>query len=576
MWTQTFDPFHNLALSAAVAALPIVFLLWALVVRRLKGYVAGLATIALTLFIAIVVYGMPPHLALLAATHGALYGLFPIGWVVLAAVILYQVTVRTGQFDVIKQSIASLTEDRRMQALLIAFSFGAFLEGCAGFGAPVAISAGMLVGLGFDPRYAAGLCLVANTAPVAFGSIGIPLITASQVTGLDLHALSQMVGRQLPILSLIVPFYLVALMAGWQGVRAVWPAALVSGGSFAVAQFLTSNLLGPMLPDIISSVVSILALLLLLRVWQPPDTFRFAHEGPPPERTSPPPLAATLRAWSPFLVLTLLVGDWGIRSVQTLVDSVSVRIAVPWLHQAIVNPDTGVALPAVFRFNWLGASGTSVLIAAVLSAVILRMPMRAFADVCVGAARQLALSLVTIAAFLGFAFVGSASGLTTTLGWSLAATGPLFAFFSPVLGWLGVFITGSDTSANALFGRLQQVSASRLDLSPILTVASNSSGGVTGKMISPQSITVACAASGLVGREPELLRFTLPHSIAMVAIVGVLAWLQSTWLSWMVPVPASAAVTGAATAAASQGVWVLAASAIGVAIIAFSVRRPKL
>jgi len=434
----------------------------------------------------------------------------------------------------------------------------------------------MLVGLGFDPLYAAGLCLVANTAPVAFGSIGIPLITASQVTGLDLNALSQMVGRQLPMLSLIVPFYLVALMAGWRGVRAVWPAALVSGGSFAVAQCVTSNLLGPMLPDIISAVVSILALIALLRVWQPPDTFRFAHEDPSAARATAPPLAATLRAWSPFLVLTLLVGDWGVRSVQALVDAVSFRIPVSYLHQAIVNPEIGTALPAIFRFNWLGASGTAVFIAAVVSAMILRMPLRTFAQVCGGALRQLALSLVTIAAFLGFAFVGSASGITTTLGWSLAATGPLFAFFSPVLGWLGVFITGSDTSANALFGRLQQVSASRLDLSPILTVASNSSGGVTGKMISPQSIAVACAASGLVGREPELLRFTLPHSIAMVAIVGVIASLQATWLSWMVPVPATGAAAATAGASAVQGAWVLAASAIVVAIIAFSARRPKL
>ena len=576
MWTQTFDPLQNLALSAVVAALPIVFLLWALVVRRIKGYVAGLLTVSLTVAIAIVIYGMPPHLALLAALHGALYGLFPIGWVVLAAVILYQVTVRTGQFDVIKQSIAALTEDRRMQMLLIGFSFGAFLEGCAGFGAPVAISAGMLVGLGFDPKYAAGLCLVANTAPVAFGSIGIPLITASQVTGLDLHALSQMVGRQLPLLSLIVPFYLVALMAGWRGIRAVWPAALVSGGSFAAAQFLTSNLLGPMLPDVISSVVSILALLLLLRVWQPPDTFRFAHEGPATAPPTPPSLGATLRAWSPFLVLTLFVGDWGVRSVQALVDTASIRIAMPWLHQAIVNPETKAALPAIFRFNWLGASGTSVFIAAIVAAVILRMPLKAFVDVCGGALRQLALSLVTIAAFLAFAFVGSASGITTTLGWSLAATGPLFAFFSPVLGWLGVFITGSDTSANALFGKLQQASASRLDLSPILTVASNSSGGVTGKMISPQSITVACAASGLVGREPELLRFTLPHSIVMVAIVGAIAWLQATWLSWMIPVPSTTAASGVSSASAAQGAFVLVASAAIVALIAFIVRRPEL
>jgi lactate permease len=576
MWTQTFDPLQNLALSAAVAALPIVFLLWALVVRRIKGYLAGLLTVSLTAAIAIVIYGMPPHLALVAALHGALYGLFPIGWIVLAAVILYQVTVRTGQFDVIKQSVAALTEDRRIQTLLIGFSFGAFLEGCAGFGAPVAISAGMLVGLGFDPKYAAGLCLVANTAPVAFGSIGIPLITASQVTGLDLHALSQMVGRQLPLLSLVVPFYLVALMAGWRGIRAVWPAALVSGGSFAVAQFLTSNLLGPMLPDVISSIVSILALVLLLRVWQPPDTFRFAHEGPATARPTAPPLGATLRAWSPFLVLTLFVGDWGVRSVQALVDMASIRIAMPWLHQAIVNPETKAALPAIFRFNWLGASGTSVFIAAVVSALILKMPLKAFVDVCGGALRQLALSLVTIAAFLAFAFVGSASGITTTLGWSLAATGPLFAFFSPVLGWLGVFITGSDTSANALFGKLQQASASRLDLSPILTVASNSSGGVTGKMISPQSIAVACAASGLVGREPELLRFTLPHSIVMVVIVGVIAWLQSTWLSWMIPVPSTTAASGVSSTSAAMGAFVLVASAAIVALIAFIVRRPEL
>jgi lactate permease len=574
MWTQTFDPLGNLALSGAVAAMPIIFLLWALVVKRITGYVAGLLTTALTVLIAVVVYGMPAHLAGLAAIHGALYGLFPIGWIVFTAVILYQVAVRTGQFDVIKQSIASLTEDRRLQALLIAFSFGAFLEGAAGFGAPVAISAGMLVGLGFDPKYAAGLCLVANTAPVAFGSIGIPIITASQVTGLDLHALSQMVGRQLPLLSLIVPFYLVTLMAGWRGVRAVWPAALVSGGSFAVSQFVTSNYLGPMLPDIISAAVSILSLVLLLRVWQPAQPFRFDHEPKSVGRPQPPPLGATLRAWSPFLLLTLMVGDWGMKPVQALVDMVTVRVPVPFLHQAIVNPQNGVALQAMFRFNWLSAAGTSVLIAALLSAVILRMSMGAFARVCADSARQLALSFVTIAAFLGFAYVGSASGITTTLGWTLAATGPLFAFFSPVLGWLGVFITGSDTSANALFGKLQQVSAERLDLSPILTVASNSSGGVTGKMISPQSITVACAASGLAGREPELLRFTLPHSLAMVAVVGVLTFLQSTWLSWMVPAAVPAAAGAAVAPSATTGLLVLGTSAVVVVAIAVLV-RPK-
>jgi lactate permease len=330
-----------------------------------------------------------------------------------------------------------------------------------------------------------------------------------------------------------------------------------------------------MLPDIISAVVSIVALVLLLRVWQPAQSFRFDHEREPGPRPTPPPLGATLRAWSPFLLLTLLVGDWGAKPVQALVDTLSVRVPVPFLHQAIVNPQTGAALQAIFRFNWLSASGTAVFIAALLSAVILRMSLASFARVCADAARQLALSFVTISAFLGFAFIGSASGLTTTLGWTLAATGPLFAFFSPILGWLGVFITGSDTSANALFGKLQQVSAERLGLSPILTVASNSSGGVTGKMISPQSIAVACAASGLVGRESELLRFTLPHSLAMVAVVGVLTWLQATWLSWMVPAAVPAAAGGPAAVSTTGGIWVLAASLVAVAAIAILARRAQ-
>jgi lactate permease len=577
MWTQTFNPTGRLALSAALAALPIAVLLWALVIRRMSGARASALTVAVALGVAIVVYGMPTRLAVMAAAHGALYGLFPISWIVVAAVILYQVTVRTGQFDVIKQSVASLTDDRRLQAVLIGFSFGAFLEGAAGFGAPVAISAGMLVGLGFDPLYAAGLCLVANTAPVAFGSIGIPLITAAQVTGIDVHALSQMVGRQLPLLSLLVPFYLIALMAGWRGLRDVWPAALVSGGTFAVVQFLTSNYLGPMLPDIVSSVASILALVVLLRYWHPATSFRFPHEPPATERPPAPPVRDALTAWTPFLLLTVFVSDWGVKAVQAVVDLVTFTVPMPGLHQAIVNPETGAHLAAIYRVNWLGASGTAVFIAAVMAAAALRVSPREFLATCRATGRQLGLSVATIAMFLAFAYIGSASGMTTTLGRSLAATGAAFPFFSPILGWLGVFITGSDTASNALFGKLQQVSADSLGVSPVLTVAANSSGGVTGKMISPQSIAVASAATGLVGREPELLRFTLRHSLLMVGIVGIVTWLQAGRFSWMIPPPQTMATEVAASApSATMAATVLVGTlAIVGALVVASRRRVR-
>ena len=575
MWSQTFDPLGHPLASAAVAALPIVALLWALIIARLSGVRAGVITLGFALAIAVFVYGMPVRLALMAAVHGALYGLFPISWIVFAAVVLYQVTVRSGRFEIVKQSIASLTDDRRLQAMLIAFSFGAFLEGAAGFGAPVAIAAGMLVGLGFDPRYAAGLCLIANTAPVAFGSIGIPLITASQITGVDLHALSQMVGRQLPVLSLALPFYLVVLMAGWRGLKDVWPAALVSGGSFALAQFAVSNYVGPLLPDIVSSVVSIVALIALLRVWHPARSFRFAHERNEVGRPVAPPVGKTLAAWIPFALLTLLVSAWGVKPVQAILDHLTATLPLPLLDHAIVNPDSGRALVAVYRINWLSAAGTAVFIAALLSALAVRLTLRGVGEVCARTARQLAWPVSTIALFLAFAYVGTASGMTTTLGRAVAETGALFPLFSPLLGWLGVFITGSDTSANALFGRLQQVSADALGINPVLTIAANSSGGVTAKMISPQSIAVACAASGLVGREPELLRFTLPHSLVMATLICVITWLQATWLRWMVPPAAPAAASSAATGSPALAVAILALTATAAASLILVARRDR-
>ena len=577
MWTQTFDPYGNILLSALVAALPIAFLFWALAVRKLKGHVAGLCTTGLAIAVAVLVYRMPIPLALASAAQGAVYGLFPIGWIVVAAVFLYRITVDTGQFEIIKDSIASITEDRRLQALLIAFSFGAFLEGAAGFGTPVAISAAMLVGLGFEPLYAASLCLIANTAPVAFGAIGTPVVVAGQVTGIDDLVISRMVGRQLPLLSVVIPFWLVATMSGRRGVREVWPAALVSGGTFALAQWLTSNYLGPLLPDIISSLCSIASLVVFLRFWKPARVFRFADERAG-RRGGPLGIGRVLKAWSPFLVLTILVGNWGAKPVKTILERLTFTFPFPLVHNGIVNGSTGAPIPSTFVVNWLSATGTVILIAALVSVVITRMPAGEAVRLFGRTSRSLTAPLVTIAAVLGLAYIGNSSGMTTTMGMALASTGRLFPLFSPMLGWLGVFMTGSDTSANAVFGRLQSVSAERIGVNPVLAVAANSSGGVTGKMISPQSIAVACAATGQVGNEAGLFRFTVRHSLALVAIVGILTYLQATVLACMIPA-GGIGTPHAATAAvdfsrlAATGWTSLGLTALVIAALTLAVRR---
>jgi len=576
LWSQNFDPAGRILVSAGLAVIPILFLFWALAVRKLSGHAAGLVTVLLAVAVAVAAYGMPIGLAVFATLQGALYGLFPIGWIVVAAVFLYNLAVKSGQFDVIKESIASVTEDRRLQALLIAFSFGAFLEGAAGFGTPVAISAAMLVGLGFRPLYAAGLCLIANTAPVAFGAIGTPIVVAGQVTGIDDRVISQMVGRQLPLLSVLIPFWLVFTMSGAKGVRDVWPAAVVSGGTFAVSQWWTSNYLGPLLPDIISALVSLVALVAFLRVWKPRAVFRFDGEAASSRRRALPPLLV-LKAWSPFIVLTLLVGDWGIRPVRALLEKVSLEFPFPVIHNGIARPESGTAIAALFRFNWLSATGTAILIAALLTIPLTGTRVRVAARLFAVTVRSLRFPLVTIASVLGFAYIGNASGMTTTLGLALASTGSLFPFFSPVLGWLGVFMTGSDTSANAVFGRLQTVSAERLGVNPILAIAANSSGGVTGKMISPQSIAVACAATGLVGQEASLFRFTIRHSVALVALVGGMVALQATYLAWMIPVPpptGTAVTAGGNPSTGAATAWlVLIATILAVAAIAWIIRR---
>ena len=578
MWKQNFDPLHNIWLSALVAALPIFYLFWALAIRKMKGILAGLSTTAVAVALAIVVFGMPAGLALAATLHGALYGLFPIGWIVLSAVFLYNITIRSGQFEVIKDSIASITADRRLQALLIAFSFGAFLEGCAGFGAPVAITAAMLVGLGFNPLYAAGLCLIANTAPVAFGSIGTPIIAAGQVTGIDDFVIAQMVGRQLPLLSMLVPFWLVMIMSGWRGAREVWPAALVSGISFAVAQWWSSNVLGAMLPDIIASLTSILCLVVFLKFWKPKTIFRFANEAAAHTYTdgAAPGARQILKAWSPFIILTVIIGNWGLKPVKALLDTLKFDFGFPVIHNAVINPDTGKALEAIFKFNWLSAAGTAVLITAGITIAINRMRPAEALQVFGKTLKSMVFPLITIAAVLGYAYIGNFSGMTQTLGLALAHTGSLFPLFSPMLGWIGVFITGSDTSANAVFGKLQTVSAQKLGISSVLTIAANSSGGVTGKMISPQSIAVACAATGLIGRESSLFRFTIAHSLAFLAALCVLTWLQATLLAGMVPaLVRTAAATGGVDAAhlIRLGAIILGTTVVGVAVFAALLSR---
>lgn len=558
-WTQVYDPAGNLWLSAFVAALPIIFFFVALTILRMKGHIAGTITVAISLAVAVLFYKMPVSMALASAGYGFLYGLWPIAWIIVAAVFLYKITVKTGQFEIIRSSVVSITEDQRLQMLMVGFSFGAFLEGAAGFGAPVAITAALLVGLGFNPLYAAGLCLIANTAPVAFGAMGIPIIVAGQVTGLDPFKIGAMAGRQLPLLSVFVPFWIIMIMDGWKGVRETWPAILVAGGTFAVTQYFTANFIGPELPDITSALVSLVSITLFLKVWKPKAVFRFSHS---PLATPVPAsvgamasseFAATrsysgaeiAKAWSPFLILTVIVTIWSLKPFKALfakggalADTV-LYFPVAGLDKLVLKAAPIVASPkpyeAVYKLDLLSATGTAILISAIITMIMLKMRpadgLRTFGETL----SELKRPIYSIGMVLAFAFIANYSGLSTTLALLLAGTGALFPFFSPILGWLGVFLTGSDTSSNALFCGLQATTAQQVGVSDTLMVAANTTGGVTGKMISPQSIAVACAAVGLVGRESELFRFTVKHSLFFVAIIGVITAIQAYILPWMIP-----------------------------------------
>ncbi len=536
-WTQVIDPLNSITLSAFVAAIPVIFIFWALIIKKIKGYLASLLTTILALLIAVVVYHMPLKLALLSTLHGALYGFFPICWIIIAAVFLYNITVKSGQFEIIKNFMASITSDRRLQALLIAFSFGSFLEGTAGFGTPVAITAAMMVGLGFNPLYAAGICLIANTAPVAFGGIGIPITVAAQVSGIPEMAISQMVGRTLPLLSLFVPFYLVFLMSGFKRSLEVFPAIFVSGFSFAFFQWFSSNYMGPMLPDVIASLASIISLIILLKFWKPKNIWRFNDEPAPTISTeikySPRQI---LKAWSPFIILTLMVIAWGLQPVKDTLNYLGfIRFDIPGLHNAIGSSDGSGLLAQTFKFNYLSASGTAIIISALISIPIFRMKFIDGIKLFFSTLNQLKFPAITITSILGFAYITNNSGMSISMARALASTGILFPFFAPLLGWLGVFITGSDTSSNALFGKLQYVTASAIGVDPVVTVAANATGGVCGKMISPQSIAIGAASVGLVGKESDLFRFTAKHSLIMLSLICLLTLAQAYALRWIIP-----------------------------------------
>ncbi|KKW67559.1 L-lactate permease [Lampropedia cohaerens] len=555
LWQQNYDPAGNIWLSALVALIPIIFFFLALTKLRMKGYIAGTITVALALAVALLFYGMPVSSTLASAVYGFFYGLWPIAWIIVAAVFLYKVSVKTGQFDIIRSSILSVTPDQRLQLILVGFCFGAFLEGAAGFGAPVAITAALLVGLGFKPLYAAGLCLIGNTAPVAFGAMGIPIIVAGQVSGVDAMAISQMAGRQLPFMTIIVLFWLMAIMDGWRGVKETWPAVLVGGGSFAIVQFLTANYIGPELPDITSAIVSLVALTLFLKVWQPKRIFRFENEGGTGDTAAvaaaakpadtPLTLGSVLKAWSPFIILTAMVTVWSLQPFKALfaaggaLSNWVVNIPVPMLHNLVQKMPPVVAEPtpygAVFSFNWFSATGTAILIAAILTILYLRLKPAQAIETAGETLKELALPIYSIGMVLAFAFIANYSGLSTTLALALSHTGGAFTFFSPFLGWIGVFLTGSDTSANALFGALQATTAAQLGIPEVLAVAANTTGGVTGKMISPQSIAIACAAVGLAGRESDLFRFTVKHSLIFCVIIGLMTTLQAYVFPWMIP-----------------------------------------
>jgi lactate permease len=543
IWLQTYDPLGNVVLSTLVAAVPVGVLLGAIALFRVRAHLAALLGLAVAFLIAVLIYRMPVSASLATTGYGAAFGLFPIGWIILNVIFLYQLTVDKGLFSILRNSLASVAPDPRVQLILIAFCFGAFIEGMAGFGAPVAITAAILIQLGFRPVQASALALIANTAPVAFGSLGIPITTLEQVTGMDARLISAMVGRQLPFFSFLIPFWVVAAFAGFKGMWAVWPAAFTSGLAFAVPQFLVSNYHGPWLVDIISASCSIGATVLLLRFWKPKNRWDIAmgriepasnvNNTPGVVRDVPLARRSIFLAWLPWAVLTACLLFWGTPAFKSMLDrGFAPKWPVPGLH-GIVQRTPPVAPPgakpetAEFKFNFLSATGTGILTASIIAGLLMGFSPRQMVLCYARTVWRVRFSLLTISGMLALGNVTKYSGTDATLGLALAKTGALYPFFGTLLGWLGVALTGSDTASNVLFGSLQKITAEQTGVSPILMGAANSSGGVMGKMVDAQSIVVASTATGSFGKEAEILRYVFFHSIALACLVGILVLLQA-------------------------------------------------
>jgi lactate permease len=521
-WPQRYDPVGNAFVSTIVAALPIVVLLGCIASGRVRAHVAALIALATALVIAVVVLRMPPSAALAACVAGAAYGILPIGWIVLNILFLYQLTKEQGAFDQMQASIATISTDRRVQLVVIAFSLGAFFEGAAGFGTPVAITGALLIGLGFSPLQASGLSLIANTAPVAFGAMGTPIVALQGVTGIDALTLSKMVGRQMPLFALIVPFWLIAAYDGWRGIRDTWPVLLVAGASFAIPQFLLANYQGPYLVDVVAGASSIIATTAFVR----------SRIRATPEARAQRVTAVRLEPWIPWLLLCALVFTWGLVPVKKFLNGIfAPQLHVAFLDQVVqrVPPviATAQAEPAIYSFNLLSATGTSILLAALLGGIAMGCGARRIGSIYLRTLRIASPSLVTIVAMLALGYLTRYSGLDAILGLAFARTGILYPLFGTLLGWLGVALTGSDTSSNVLFGSLQKITAMQLGLSPTLMAAANSSGGVMGKMIDMQSIVVASAATRWYGHEGRILRFVFRHSLILATLVGLWVMLQA-------------------------------------------------
>jgi len=556
VWTQVYDPLGNPWLSTVCAALPVIVLLGSLAFLRMAAHWAAVMGLISALLIAIVVFGMPTQMAGAAAMYGAFFGLLPIGWIVLNIIFLYQLTKEKGYFQILQDSIAGVTEDRRLQLLLIAFSFGAFFEGAAGFGTPVAVTGAILIGLGFSPLAASGLSLIANTAPVAYGALGTPIIALSAVTGLDLLKLSAMVGRQLPFFSLLVPFWLIWAFAGWRGMKEIWPAILVAGVSFAIPQFLVSNYHGPWLVDVVAAIISMGCLTGFLKVWKPKTVWlSTALKGHEADSGAADPGAAhvptkhasamVFKAWLPWIVLSVFVFAWGIPQVKNFLNGAdtAAKVEFPWngatkfdfkipaLHEGVEKVPPVVPKPskekAVYSLNWLSATGSGILLAAIIAGFLMQYSVGGLLRKYWETLKLVRFSLLTIAAMLALGFTTRYSGTDATMGLAFAHTGVLYPFFGAMLGWLGVALTGSDTASNVLFGGLQKISAEQLGLNPVLMAAANSSGGVMGKMIDAQSIVVASTATRWYGHEGDILRYVFFHSVALAALVGLLVTLQA-------------------------------------------------